>query len=229
MKLGLALNIGLLFHGLCTVFALPSCAEQKNQNALLMSETNIANTTANSSLSQIDTATFGNGCFWCTEAFFQRVKGVEKVVSGYSGGRTPNPSYDQVGTGSTGYVEVVQVMYDPSKVSFDDLLEVFWKTHDPTTLNRQGNDVGTQYRSVVFYHSEEQKEKAEHYKEELNKSGAWNKPVVTAVEPFTNFYAAENYHQNYYNNNPRQMYCQYVIRPKLEKFEKVFKEEMKAK
>ena len=229
MKLGLALNIGLLFHGLCTVFALPSCAEQKNQNALLMSETNIANTTANSSLSQIDTATFGNGCFWCTEAFFQRVKGVEKVVSGYSGGRTPNPSYDQVGTGSTGYVEVVQVMYDPSKVSFDDLLEVFWKTHDPTTLNRQGNDVGTQYRSVVFYHSEEQKEKAEHYKEELNKSGAWNKPVVTAVEPFTNFYAAENYHQNYYNNNPRQMYCQYMIRPKLEKFEKVFKEEMKAK
>lgn len=226
MKLALTLNACVLFHCLCTLFALPSCAEQKNQNAVM---TMNANTTeADTQLERTETATFGNGCFWCSEAFFQRVKGVEKVVSGYSGGRMPNPSYDQVSTGATGYVEVVQVTYDPAVVSFDDLLAVFWKTHDPTTLNRQGNDVGTQYRSVVFYHNDEQKEKAEHYKDELNKSGAWNKPVVTAVEPFTNFYAAENRHQNYYNTNPRQMYCQYVIRPKLEKFEKVFKEEMKT-
>ena len=227
MKLGVVLNMVVLFHCVGTVFTLPSCAEQKNQNALIMSDTNTTTSTTTST-SHTDTATFGNGCFWCTEAFFQRVNGVEKVVSGYSGGTTPNPSYEQVSTGSTGYVEVVQVIYNPAKVSYDDLLEVFWKTHDPTTLNRQGNDVGTQYRSVVFYRDEEQKQKAEHYKEELNKSGAWNKPVVTAVEPFKNFYAAENYHQNYYNNNPRQMYCQYVIRPKLEKFEKVFKETMKA-
>lgn len=192
----------------------------------MMTDTNMSET--NTAVHQTETATFGNGCFWCTEAFFQRVNGVEKVVSGYSGGKAPNPSYEQVSTGATGYAEVVQVTYDPSKVSFADLLEVFWKTHDPTTLNRQGNDVGTQYRSVVFYHNDEQKQMAEHFKEELNKSGAWNKPVVTAIEPFTNFYAAENYHQNYYNNNPRQMYCQYVIRPKLEKFEKVFKEEMKV-
>lgn len=223
MKMGLTLNICIFFHSLCTLFALPSCAEQKNQNALIMNQayTTITNT-------QNDTATFGSGCFWCTEAFFQRINGVEKVVSGYSGGTVANPSYEQVCSGTTNHAEVVQVIYDPSKISYDELLEVFWKTHDPTTLNRQGNDVGTQYRSVIFYHTEEQKEKAAHYKEELNNSGAWNKPIVTAIEPFTKFYAAENYHQNYYNNNPRQMYCQYVIRPKLEKFEKVFKEEMKA-
>ena len=226
MKLGQALNICLLFHSICTLFALPSCAEQKNRNAVIMLQE--INNTQTESFVTTDTATFGNGCFWCTEAFFQRINGVVKVISGYSGGNVPNPSYEQVCTGSTGYVEVVQVIYDPSKVSFDELLEVFWKTHDPTTLNRQGNDVGTQYRSVVFFHNDGQQQKAEHYKEELNKSGAWNKPVVTAIEPFSNFYAAENYHQNYYNNNPRQMYCQYVIRPKLEKFEKVFKEEMKA-
>ncbi len=227
MKLGLVANICVLFHSLCTVFALPSCAEQKNQNALVMSNLSGKKNTTQTS-AHTDTATFGSGCFWCSEAFFQRIKGVEKVISGYSGGKVPNPSYEQVCTGATGYVEVVQVVYDPSQVTFDQLLEVFWKTHDPTTLNRQGNDVGTQYRSVIFYHDDEQKQKAEHYKEELDKSGAWNKPIVTAIEPFTNFYSAENYHQNYYNNNPRQMYCQYVIRPKLEKFEKVFKEELKA-
>ena len=224
MKLGVIINISLLFQSLFTLFAIPSCAEQKNQTAFAMTqETHTIQTTTHT-----DTATFGNGCFWCTEAFFQRINGVEKVISGYSGGAIPNPSYDQVSTGTTNHAEVVQVIYDPSKVSFDQLLEVFWKTHDPTTVNRQGNDVGTQYRSVIFYHNDEQKQKSEHYKEELNKSGAWNKPVVTAIEPFTKFYAAENYHQNYYNNNPRQMYCQYVIRPKLEKFEKVFKEEIKA-
>ena len=224
MKAEGTVNICFILYSLCASFALSSCAEQKSQNALFMSqETNTTQSSAHT-----DTATFGSGCFWCTEAFFQRIDGVEKVISGYSGGTVPNPSYEQVCTGTTNHAEVVQVVYDPSKVSFDELLEVFWKTHDPTTLNRQGNDVGTQYRSVIFYHNDEQKQKAEHYKVELNNSGAWNKPVVTVIEPFTKFYAAENYHQNYYNSNPRQMYCQYVIRPKLEKFEKVFKEEMKT-
>ncbi len=175
-----------------------------------------------------DTATFGSGCFWCSEAIFQRVDGVVKVISGYSGGKVANPSYEQVCTGTTGHAEVVNVIYDPAKTSYDELLAVFWKTHDPTTLNRQGNDVGTQYRSAIFYHNEEQKEKAARYKEELNKSGAWNKPIVTVIEPMKNFYAAEDYHQNYFNNNSRVMYCQYVIRPKLEKFEKVFKEQLKT-
>jgi len=174
-----------------------------------------------------DTATFGTGCFWCTEAIFQRLNGVERVSSGYSGGKGSAPTYKEVCTGKTGFAEACQIIYDPSKISFDQLLEVFWKTHDPTTLNRQGNDVGTQYRSVIFYHNDEQRQKAEHYKAALDTSGSWNKPIVTAIEPYTNFYSAENYHQDYYNNNAGQMYCQFVIRPKLEKFEKVFKDELK--
>lgn len=176
-----------------------------------------------------DTATFGSGCFWCSEAIFQRLDGVVKVISGYSGGSVANPSYEQVCTGTTGHAEVVNVIYDPARISYDELLSVFWKTHDPTTLNRQGNDIGTQYRSVIFYHNDEQREKAEMYKTALDTSGAWNKPIVTVIEPLTNFYSAEDYHQNYFNNNSRAMYCQYVIRPKLEKFEKVFKEQLKVK
>lgn len=178
--------------------------------------------------SSLDTATFGNGCFWCTEAVFQELKGVQKVVSGYSGGSVKNPSYKAVCTGTTGHAECLQITYDPSVITFDELLEVFWQTHDPTTLNRQGNDVGTQYRSVVFYHNEEQRAKAQGYKEELNKSGAWDNPVVTTLEPLTIFYPAEDYHQNYFNDNPEQGYCQYVIRPKVEKFRKVFKDKLKA-
>ena len=174
-----------------------------------------------------DTATFGTGCFWCTEAIFQRLNGVVKVISGYSGGNVANPTYEEVCTGTTGHAEACQIIYDPSKISYDDLLQVFWKTHDPTTLNRQGNDVGTQYRSVIFYHNDTQKQRAEYYKTELAKSGAWDKPVVTAIEPFRNFYSAENYHQDYYNNNSNQMYCRYVIQPKVEKFEKVFKDKLK--
>lgn len=174
-----------------------------------------------------DTATFGTGCFWCTEAIFQRLDGVAKVISGYSGGEIANPSYEQVCSGTTGHAEACQVVYNPSKISYDGLLEVFWKTHDPTTLNKQGNDVGTQYRSVIFYHDAAQKEKAEHYKKELDSSEAFNNPIVTAIEPFKNFYSAEAYHQDYYNQNSGQMYCQFVIRPKLEKFEKVFKEKLK--
>ena len=171
--------------------------------------------------------TFGNGCFWCTEAIFQQVKGVVKSTSGYSGGHVENPTYEQVCEKNTGHAEVVQIEYNPAEVTVDELLEVFWQTHDPTTLNRQGNDVGPQYRSVVFYHTEQQKERAEYYKKKLDASGAFGNPIVTTIEPFTNFYVAENYHQDYYNRNGNQPYCYFVIRPKMEKFEKAFKDKMK--
>ena len=174
------------------------------------------------------TATFGTGCFWCTEAVFQQLKGVVKVTSGYSGGHVDRPTYKQVCTGTTGHAECLNIVYDTTVISFDELLEVFWQTHDPTTLNRQGNDVGTQYRSVIFYHNDEQKQKAEHYKAELDKSGAFGNPIVTTLEPFTTFFPAEDYHQNYYNDNKdSNPYCSIVIRPKLEKFEKVFKNKLK--
>lgn len=175
----------------------------------------------------VDTATFANGCFWCTEAIFQQLDGVKKVTSGYSGGHVENPTYKEVCNGTTGHAECIQIVYDPEKISFDELLEVFWQTHDPTTLNRQGNDVGPQYRSAVFYHNAEQKEKAEKYKIELDKSGAFDDPIVTEISPLINFFVAENYHQNYYKNNEMVPYCYIVIRPKLEKFEKVFKDKMK--
>ncbi len=175
----------------------------------------------------IETATFGTGCFWCTEAVFQQLEGVLKVTSGYSGGHVVNPTYEAVCNKITGHAECLNIEYDKTKISFDELLEVFWKSHDPTTLNQQGNDVGPQYRSAIFYHNEEQKEKAEKYKEELNKSGAFGKPIVTEISPFTVFYPAENYHQNYYLNNGSQPYCSYVIKPKVDKFKKVFKEKLK--
>lgn len=175
-----------------------------------------------------DTATFGTGCFWCTEAVFQQLEGVLKTTSGYSGGHVANPSYKEVCTGETGHAECLEIIYDPTKISYDDLLQVFWQVHDPTTLNRQGNDVGTQYRSVIFYHNNEQKEKAEKYKVELDKSGAWDNPIVTEIVPAAPFYKAEDYHQNYYNDNGSQPYCYFVIRPKLEKFEKVFKNKLKV-
>lgn len=174
-----------------------------------------------------DTATFGTGCFWCTEAIFQQLDGVLKVTSGYSGGHTANPTYKEVCEGNTGHAEVVQIVYDPGKISFDELLEVFWQTHDPTTLNRQGNDVGTQYRSAIFYHNNEQKTKAEKYKVDLDKSGAFDKKIVTEITPYSKFYVAEDYHQNYYNDNGSQPYCYFVIKPKLEKFQKVFKDKIK--
>lgn len=174
-----------------------------------------------------DTATFGTGCFWCTEAIFQQLKGVLKVTSGYSGGTVEHPDYKLVCTGTTGHAECLQVQYDSSVISYDELLEVFWQTHDPTTLNRQGNDVGTQYRSVIFYHNPEQLAKATHYKKALDESGAYSKPIVTTLEPMTVFYPAENYHQNYYNDNGMQGYCQFVIRPKVEKFQKVFKDKLR--
>lgn len=174
-----------------------------------------------------DTATFGSGCFWCTEAVFQQLNGVLKVTSGYSGGHVANPSYEQVCSKTTGHAEVTQIIFDPTVITFDELLEVFWKTHDPTTLNRQGNDVGPQYRSVIFYHNDAQKQKAEFYKQQLDKSGAWKDPIITEIAAFKNFYEAEDYHQNYYVNNGSQPYCYFVIRPKMEKFEKVFKDKLK--
>ncbi len=178
-------------------------------------------------MNKTETAYFGEGCFWCTEAFFQRLEGVISVRSGYGGGHVENPTYEQVCDKHTGHAEMTKIDYDPTKITYDELLEVFWKTHDPTTLNRQGADEGPQYRSVIFYTNEEQKLKAEHYKAALDKSHAYDKPIVTAIEPFKNFYPAENYHSNYYNQNPNQGYCNYVIRPKVEKFEKVFKHKIK--
>lgn len=172
-------------------------------------------------------ATFGSGCFWCTEAIFQCVNGVEKVESGYAGGKVKNPTYKEVCSGLTGHAEVVQITYSPSVISFDELLEIFWQTHDPTTLNRQGADVGTQYRSVIFYHTPEQHQLAELYKKKLDESGAFERPIVTEISPFTSFYKAEDYHQNYYNLNGSAPYCSYVIQPKLDKFKMVFASKLK--
>jgi peptide-methionine (S)-S-oxide reductase len=176
----------------------------------------------------IETATFGTGCFWCTEAIFQQLDGVIKVTSGYSGGHVVNPTYEQVCNKTTGHAECLNIEYDNTKISFEELLEVFWKSHDPTTVNRQGNDEGPQYRSAIFYHNDEQKEKAEKYKEQLNESGVFDRPIVTEINPFDVFYPAENYHQNYFNNNGSQPYCSYVIRPKVEKFKKEFKDKLRV-
>lgn len=178
-------------------------------------------------MASVDTATFAAGCFWCVEAVFQNLKGVQSIISGYSGGFVPNPTYKQVCSDTTGHAEACQIVFDPKIVSYDELLEVFWKVHDPTTMNRQGNDEGTQYRSSVFYHNDEQKKLAEHYKKELNASGAFNAPIVTEIVPFKTFYKAENYHQNYYNENGSQPYCKFVIQPKVEKFKKAFKNKLK--
>ncbi len=212
-----------LFISVVSFMGLSSYAQKNNNSVKIKKENN----PMTNSTTKLDTATFGTGCFWCTEAIFQELEGVTKVTSGYSGGTVPNPTYEQVCSKTTGHAECLNIMYDPAKISFDDLLEVFWQTHDPTTLNRQGADVGTQYRSVVFYHNEEQRAKTEKYKAELNKSGAFDNPIVTTLEPFSIFYPAEDYHQNYYNNNGSQRYCQFVIRPKVEKFEKVFKNKLK--
>ncbi|MFY0627219.1 MAG: peptide-methionine (S)-S-oxide reductase MsrA [Reichenbachiella sp.] len=175
----------------------------------------------------MEIATFGNGCFWCTEAIFQQIKGVSKVESGYSGGTVVDPTYKAVCEGTTGHAEVLQITFDPEMISFEDLLEVFWKTHDPTTLNRQGNDVGTQYRSVVFYHDEIQRELTTNYKDQLNNSGVFNDPVVTEITSFEKFYVAENYHQNYFTTHGSEPYCNFVVRPKVEKFKKAFQDKLK--
>ena len=193
-----------------------SCAQQQDRTKSVNMENGLV------------TATFGSGCFWCTEAVFQRVNGVDKVASGYMGGKVKNPTYREVTTGLTGHAEVIQLTYNPSVISYDELLEIFWATHDPTTLNRQGADVGTQYRSVIFYHTDEQRKLAETYQKRLDESGAFEKPIVTEISPAGTFYQAEDYHQNYFNLNGNAPYCTYVIQPKLEKFKKVFQNKLKG-
>ena len=200
------------------IFFTSACSQNETVKQKTMEQTTSTN---------IEMATLGSGCFWCVEAVFQRLDGVTKVQSGYSGGTIKNPAYREVCAGTTGHAEVCQITFDKSKITFKELLEVFWQTHDPTTLNRQGNDAGTQYRSAIFYHNEEQKALAEKYKAELDKSGAFDKPIVTEITPYTVFYPAEDYHQNYFNLNGQEPYCRFVIQPKVDKFEKVFKDKMK--
>ena len=176
---------------------------------------------------QLETATLGGGCFWCVEAIFQGLKGVHQVVSGYAGGTVENPTYQQVCSGATGHAEVVRIQYHPEIISFEDLLDVFWRTHNPTTLNQQGADVGTQYRSVIFYHTPEQKTVAEKSKAQADATALWPNPIVTKIVPFAGFYEAESYHDDYYRRNPNQPYCQLLIAPKVHKFRKVFRERLK--
>lgn len=200
-----------------------SCSRPSNKEWIHFSEEKDSMRTA-----QSDTATFGAGCFWCVEAVFQNLNGVASVVSGYSGGHVKNPDYQEVSEGTTGHAEVCQIVYDPGVISYDELLEVFWRTHDPTTMNRQGNDVGTQYRSVIFYHSERQRELAAHYKQKLDSAKVFPDPIVTEISPFKEFTEAEEYHQNYFNANGNQPYCQFIIQPKVDKLKTMFKSKLKG-
>jgi peptide methionine sulfoxide reductase msrA/msrB len=202
-------------------------ADVSGQTAAATPDRDAAGEEADAAAGGLGQATFGTGCFWCTEAVFEQLKGVYAVVSGYSGGRLPKPTYKQVSTGLTGHAEVVHIAYNPEVISFTELLEVFWKTHDPTTPNRQGVDVGPQYRSVIFFHNDRQRELATKYKEKLAASGAFSAPIVTEISPFVGFHPAENYHQAYYERNGRLPYCQRVIRPKMKKFTKVFRDKLK--
>lgn len=200
--------------------------------AIVTIGTAFANSPANDNSSRsnkvnLDTATFATGCFWCAEAKFKELRGVVKVSSGFSGGHTVNPTYEEVSTGTTGHAESVNIIFDPKQITFDELVEVFFTDHDPTQLNRQGNDVGTEYRSAIFYHNAAQKQKAEFYIKKVNESHAYPKPVVTQVVPFKVFYKAEDYHQNYFSRNGSVPYCKYVIQPELDKFRKVFANKLK--
>ncbi|MFY7971060.1 MAG: peptide-methionine (S)-S-oxide reductase MsrA [Flavobacteriales bacterium] len=214
---------------LALLFALTACSQSKSESSTTKKEStqSIQDDQIKPNMEGKEVATLGAGCFWCVEAIFQNLKGVEKVESGYSGGEIKNPSYKEVCSGRTGHAEVTHITFDPSVISFAELLEVFFETHNPTTLNRQGADVGTQYRSAIFYHSEEQKRIAELAIAAANESGNWEDPIVTEVSPFTVFYKAEDYHQDYYSINGEQPYCQMVIAPKLDKFKKKFKEKLK--
>ncbi|RXQ95561.1 peptide-methionine (S)-S-oxide reductase [Ancylomarina salipaludis] len=194
---------------------------------LLLSTLSQASTQSEMEKKNTEIATLGAGCFWCVETIFEELKGVINVESGYMGGETLNPSYKDVCTGETGHAEVCQITFDPTIISFEELLEVFWQIHNPTTLNRQGADVGTQYRSVIFYHNDNQKQIAEDLLKSLDKSGAWDDPIVTEISPAKEFYKAENYHQDYYNLNKSQPYCSFVIKPKIEKFKKAFESKLK--
>ncbi|MFW6170381.1 MAG: peptide-methionine (S)-S-oxide reductase MsrA [Planctomycetota bacterium] len=216
--LGLAVVGGVLS---VTVLAMSQHNDRSQKDSVMSGE-------VDSDAGRREKATFGGGCFWCTEAVFERLAGVESVVSGYSGGDVENPSYRQVSTGKSGHAEVVRVTFDPEVISYTELLEVFWRTHDPTTPNRQGPDVGPQYRSVIFYHNQQQKQAAEYWKEKLNQSNAFDAPIVTEISPLDAFYPAEDYHQEYFANNENKPYCSRVIQPKIEKFEKVFKNKLKG-
>lgn len=208
--------ISVILFMLLFVASSPTIAQQQNQKAMNKENEN-----------RLETATFGAGCFWCVEAVFQQLKGVKSVTSGYSGGHVKNPAYREVTSGNTGHAEAVQIKFDPEQIDFRQLLEVFWKTHDPTTLNRQGPDIGPQYRSAIFYHNEEQKRIAEESKNEMDRSGYYNNPIVTEIEPFTNFYVAEDYHQDYYESNPNQPYCRMWIDPKMKKLQEQFGQYLK--
>lgn len=203
-------------------FSFSSCAQSKNKPANGKKEE-----TKNMVLKEgLETATFGAGCFWCVEAIFQDLKGVESVASGYSGGKVKNPTYREICTGTTGHAEVIQIHFDPKVISFENLVRVFFTTHDPTTLNRQGADTGTQYRSAIFYHNEEQKEIAERMKKEFAPT-IWDDPIVTEISPSADFYIAEDYHQNYFKDNPNQGYCRIVINPKVKKFREMYADWLK--
>lgn len=223
MKRFLYLLSGLLLGGAFTACGQTTAAADTTNK----SQTTTTKTQTMPDNSVLDTATFGAGCFWCVEAQFQLLDGVISVTSGFSGGTVKNPSYREVCDGTTGHAEVCNIVYDTTKISYDELLSAFWECHDPTQLNRQGNDIGTQYRSVIFYHNEVQKQKAEYYKAQMNEKNTWGRPVVTEISPFTVFYKAEDYHQDYYEQNGGQGYCQYVIKPKVEKFREVFKDKLK--
>lgn len=199
---------------ICILSTLSACGQKKEP-------------TKASSKNNLETITLGGGCYWCVEAVYENLIGVKSAISGFSGGKNANPSYEDVSTGRTGYVEVVQITYDKTVTSLDEIFQVFFTVHDPTTLNRQGADVGTQYRSVIFYKNEEQRLAAQNIINELKKAKIYDSPIVTAVEPLTNFYKAEDYHQDYYTNNKNQPYCRMVIQPKIEKFEKIFKDKLK--
>jgi peptide-methionine (S)-S-oxide reductase len=214
------------FLFLCCMVVI-SCAQSDKKQKKKMDKETVALDETNVNMAGMEIATFGTGCFWCTEAVLESLDGVKKLVSGYSGGHDPNPTYKAVCTGETGHAECVEVTYDPKVITYTDLLEAFFRSHDPTSLNRQGNDVGTQYRSVIFYHNEDQKKQAEQAKLELDKSEAYAKPIVTEISPAVKFFPAEDYHQNYFANNPDQGYCAFVIAPKLDKFKKVFKEKLR--
>lgn len=217
MKVSLVLSLLLISFFI-------SCAGKVDKT---VKEGSVSMATSNKFDKLLDTATFAAGCFWCVEAQFQQLEGVDTVISGYTGGHTKNPSYKQVCTGNTGHAEAINIIYHPAIISYDELVEAFFVAHDPTQLNRQGNDVGTQYRSAVFYHNKEQKNKVQFYIKRLNEEKAYDKPIVTEVKPYSDFYIAEDYHQNYYNLNRKEGYCQFVIAPKLDKFQKVFKAKIK--
>lgn len=220
-------NIAMTLQA-CMLFALAACAQNKKEVKNKPAEQKqIMDTGINSA--DTATATFGAGCFWCVEAVFQQLEGVDTVISGYMGGDVPNPTYREVCGGRTGHAEVCRIVYNPKQVTYNDLLQALFMAHDPTTLNRQGNDVGTQYRSAIFYHNDAQKAEAEKVIKQLTEAKVYDSPIVTEVVPAQTFFKAEDYHQNYYNQNSGESYCQFVVKPKVEKFRKVFKDKLKNK